>query len=187
MSIKLPVANAAYRQVLAIPTHPGLVETLGALAIAHTHLELTMRYIVKTISGLSISDALDATRQDRIVDLRERLKALFKEQKPTAQEKCRLDALLGRAKRLTESRNAYLHAAWSETPAGQAIIKGDNHSWEPAPTKDKVERVTKDILALAVELNESRLPNGFISQVLRRNSHPAETVKRGHSELSPIP
>lgn len=181
MSIKLPVANAAYLQDLAIPTHPGLVQALGALAIAHTHLELTMRYAIKTISGLSVSDALDATSQDRTVDLRERLKAMFKEQKPTAQEKCRLDALLERAKRLTESRNAYLHAAWSETPAGQAIIKGDDHSWESAPTKDKVERVTKDILELAVEINESRLANGFISKIIQRNSHPAAEKKRGHT------
>jgi hypothetical protein len=111
-------------QELAIPQHPGLLEALGRLAIAHTHLELILRYCVKTIAKQSIEEALDATEGDRISDLRNKIKQLFKERRSTALEKNSLDALLGHAKRLSEKRHSYLHRAWSETDAGQAVVKG---------------------------------------------------------------
>jgi hypothetical protein len=85
---------------LTAPKQPSLNEALGRLAIAHTHLELVLRYCVKTIANQSISEALDATEGDRISDLRVRIKRLFKERRPAALEKNTLDALLGRAKRL---------------------------------------------------------------------------------------
>jgi hypothetical protein len=115
--------------VLSLPSDPTLLEALGRLAIAHTQLELILRYTVKTLSGLSITDALDATSEDRMSDLRDRIKRLFREQKPTEQEKCQLDALLRQAKDRSERRHEYLHSAWSTTADGQALMKGERHSW----------------------------------------------------------
>jgi len=88
--------------VLSIPSDQELVMALGELVIAHTQLELILRYTVKTVSGCSVSEALDATSQDRTTNLRERNKQLFKEHKATPTEKVRPDALLTRARRLTE-------------------------------------------------------------------------------------
>lgn len=89
-------------QKLAIPQHQGLLEALGRLAIAHTQMELILRYCVKTIAEQSIQEALDATEGDRISDLRTKIKQLFKDRKPTSSEKNTLDALLGCARRLSE-------------------------------------------------------------------------------------
>jgi hypothetical protein len=135
MSLQLSVAGlrTITMQELAIPQHPGLLEALGRLAIAHTHLELILRYCVKTIAKQSIEEALDATEGDRISDLRNKIKQLFKERRSTALEKNSLDALLGHAKRLSEKRHSYLYRAWSETDAGQAVVKGEDHRWEPCP------------------------------------------------------
>jgi hypothetical protein len=165
---------------LGIPSDPGLVEALGQLAIAHTQLELMLKYTVKTLSGLKIADALHATSQDRFPELRERIKQLFKEKKPTAHEKCQLDALLHKGKPLMNRRNTYLHSAWAQTPSGKTLIKSeDDHSWGPAPTRDDVQGVTVAILTLATELNEARL-HGFIAEVIARarQSHSVPVLPR---------
>ena len=54
------------------------------------HLELMLRYCVKTIAKQSLAEALDATEGERISDLRIRIKQLFKERRPTALEKISL-------------------------------------------------------------------------------------------------
>ena len=89
--------------ILAMPQHPGLIEALGRLAIAHTHLELILRYTVKTVGGLSITEALDATRGERISDVRGRVRKLFLQIKPLPSEVAKLDALPGAAQRWVRS------------------------------------------------------------------------------------
>ena len=65
--------------ILTVPNRSELHKVLGRLAIAHTHLELILRYCVKTIAKQSVEEALDATEGDRISDLRIKIKQLFKE------------------------------------------------------------------------------------------------------------
>lgn len=101
------------------------------------------------------------------IDLRNKIRQLFKDKKPTSLEKNTLDALLGRAKRLSEKRHSYLHRAWSETDAGHAVVKGEDHLWEPAPSVSEVERVASEILTLGERLNHDRL-HGFIRDVVLR-------------------
>lgn len=153
---------------LAIPTQPDLHAALGRLAIAHTHLELILRYVVKSIAGISVREALDVTNGDRTSDVRDRIKKLFKEKSPTAEEKTKLDMLLGAARRLSEMRNNFLHSAWSETSAGHAVLKGENHEWETAPNVDAVDAVVVEILSLVNTLNDER-HFGFIYQVVERD------------------
>ena len=87
---------------LAMPTDPDLVMALGQLAIAHTQLELVLRYTIKQLSGLELKEALDGTAEDRMPDLRAKIKQLFKDKKATTTEKIKLNALLQQAKQLTE-------------------------------------------------------------------------------------
>ena len=150
---------------LGIPRHVGLVEALGRLAIAHTHLELILRYTVKTIAGFSVKEALDATYGEPISDVRKRVRRLFMEKTPPASEVSKLDALLGEAQRLSEKRNGFLHSAWSETESGETILKGEDYQWKAAPTKQQVNKATSEILELVEKINTARL-NGFIRDVL---------------------
>lgn len=154
--------------LLTIPTEPRLNEALGCLAIAHTHLELILRYCVKTIASQTIRQGLDATEGERISDLRTRIKRLFKERKATALEKNTLDALLGRAKRLSEKRNSYVHRAWSQTGAGKIIRKDEQHQWGAAPTEDEIMHAAREITQLVKEINTERL-HGFIREVVLRS------------------
>jgi hypothetical protein len=151
--------------ILAMPQHPGLLEALGRLAVAHTHLELILQYTVKTVAGVSIIDALDATSGQRTSDVRRRIKKLFVQKKPPESEVVKLDALLNRARPLSKQRNDFLHSAWSQTEAGEAVRKGEDHRWVPAPSKEEVDTVTIKIMELATEINNARL-HGFINEVV---------------------
>jgi len=152
---------------LAIPTRPGLTEAIGRLAIAHTHLELILRYTIKTLAELSVKDALEATNGERISDLRKRIRKLFVEKKPPASEVAKLDVLLGAAHRLSEKRNNILHSAWSETQAGAAVVKGEDYHWSPAPSKDEVNEFTDEILELVRRINNART-SGFLYEATKR-------------------
>jgi len=152
---------------LTVPNRPELLGALGRLAIAHTHLELILKYCVKTIAKQSVEEALDATEGNRISDLPIKIKQLFKERKPTALEKNSLDALLGCARRLSKKRNSYLHRAWSETPEGLTVMKGEHYQWGPAPSDAEIEGVTSEIVALGERLNHERR-HGFIQEVMQR-------------------
>lgn len=162
------VAGTGLVFTLESPSDPRLVEALGTLVIAHTHLELILRYTVKTLACLTVSEALDATSEDRISDLRNRIQRLFKERKPTEREKAQLDALLHRAKQYSDNRNTYIHSTWSTTDSGQALMKGADHRWGPAPTPAEVAALTDKIRSLRKELDQARR-DGFIAQVVQRH------------------
>jgi hypothetical protein len=154
---------------LTIPDHPGLAEALGRLAIAHTHLELVLRYTVKILSGVTVQEALDATKSQGTAEVRKRVRRLFIQKKPTEDETVKLDALLGEASRLSKTRNDFLHSAWSVSEAGRPIIKLENHSWGPAPTNQEVDRAACEIQNLGEKINDERL-HGFINKVAKQNS-----------------
>ncbi len=143
------------------------VAALGRLAVAHTHLELALRYTVKTLTGLSVQKGLDVTHKESTRKVRQRVRRLFLQKKPIEQEISKLDALLNEASRLSDTRNNYLHSAWSVSEAGQPIIKLENHSWGPAPTTKEVEDAAKNIAALGAEINYER-SDGFIRTVFER-------------------
>ena len=125
---------------------------------------------MKTLAGLSVKEALDATNRARISDVRTRIRKLFEQQKPLELEKARLEALLGAAARLSEERNKVLHSAWSETEAGVTVRKRESdHQWVSAPLKEDVDTVTAEIMELAGEINHARL-RGFIYEVVSRKT-----------------
>jgi hypothetical protein len=152
---------------LTVPNRPQLLEALGRLAIAHTHLERILRYTVKTLSGLSGPNSLDPTRRKSIAELRKKIKKRFKKHHPSPAETYRLDELLEKARLLSEKRNSYLHRAWSETQAGQALLYGEGLQLEAAPSEAAVERVVSEILALGKKINYARR-YGFIHEVVQR-------------------
>ncbi len=152
---------------LTVPTQPTVLHALGGLALAHTHLERILRYTGNTLSRTSGSSSLDSTKRRGISFLRKKIKRQFKKLEPTVAEKSQLDALLEKAKLLSEKGNSYLHRAWSETPEAKAVLHGEGLHVEAAPSEAAIERVTSDLLALGKKLNHARL-HGFIHNVMQR-------------------
>jgi hypothetical protein len=158
---------------LTVPNQPQVLEALGHLAIAHMHLERILRYTVNTLSGTSGTKSLDPSRSKPIAELRKKVKKRFKKHHPSAAETYRLDELLEKARLLSEQRNAYLHRAWSETQAGQALLIGEGLQVEAAPSVAAVERVASEMLALGKKINYARR-YGFIHDVVQRQPPKAQ-------------
>ena len=93
---------------LAIPTDVELLQAAGRVALAHGQLEQILRMTVKSLSGLSIQEAMDATAPMKAYELREKIKKLFKQKSCDESAKTKLDALLNKAKRFSEERNRLL-------------------------------------------------------------------------------
>jgi hypothetical protein len=149
---------------LTIPNKPELVEALGRLAMGHAHLEVVLKYTFKTLSRLSIREALDQMKKKRTAFVRKRIRRLFLEKNPEPEDIAQLEELLNEAKKLSGKRNDLLHSAWSESPAGQPIIKSEDHTWGLAPSKEEVDRITSEIVNLGNQINHERL-HGFIQRV----------------------
>src|SRR6185295_6420691 len=111
--------------------------------------------------------SLDPTKRKPISDIRKRIKKRFKKHNPSAAETYRLDERLEKAKLLSGKRNSYMHRAWSETEAGQAILQGEDLQLGPAPSEAAIERVASEIFTLGKKINDARL-HGFIHDVVQR-------------------
>jgi len=87
---------------------------VGTISLRHGHLDYILKMTVKSITGLSIHQALDATEKQGSFDLRKRVRALAKQKFGEGETLVRLDALLTRAQRATEKRNRILHSLWAD-------------------------------------------------------------------------
>lgn len=161
---------------LTIPDDPELVQALGRLALAHAQLEVVLKYTFKTLSGLPIKEALEQMKKNRTSFLRKRIRRLFLDKHPIAEDLAKLDTLLDKARDLSEKRNELLHSAWAVSPAGEPIVKSESYTWGPAPNRKEVERFAVEIMDLGKKINTERL-HGFIRQA-------AHADRKGDSPLA---
>ena len=63
--------------VLDFPGDQILLEAAGKVSLAHGQLELMLRMTIKTLSGFTVQDALNATAKSKNWELRETLRNSF--------------------------------------------------------------------------------------------------------------
>lgn len=161
------LVSSSLKETLTIPNRPGLVEALGRLAMAHTHLEVILKYTFKTLSGLSVQEAFAQMSKNRTSFVRKRIRRLFLEKQPTRAEIDHLELVLERAKALSAKRNELFHRAWVESPAGEPLLKAEGTSWDSASTEAEVECLASALVELNEQLNNERL-HGFIQHVAQK-------------------
>ena len=165
-----PADSAIVMHRLAMPSDPAIIQALGALVIAHTQLELVMRYTIKTLSREpNVDVALNQTKGFRMNELRQRIRQLFTSMQPTDRELHELNTLLEQARRLSKKRNDYAHSTWSATEAGESLMHDVRHRWGPAPTVEEMRQVTLFLVICSNALNYNRL-HGFIAAVVKRRA-----------------
>ena len=59
-----------------VPEDPALLAAFGEVGLRHEHLSHILRMAIKTLAGLEVNDALDATAFDGISVLRDRVRKL---------------------------------------------------------------------------------------------------------------
>src|SRR5262245_51305436 len=117
-----------------IPDDECLLSALGELTIRHGQLDYTLRMTIKTIAGLSIEESLDATSRVGAAALRKRVAKLAKKRFGEGEVFLKLEAILNRARRLTELRNRMIHSLWGHDIEGTPVLRNEDHSWTTVPS-----------------------------------------------------
>ena len=92
-----------------IPEEPEILGTVGAITLRHSHLDHILRMTIKTLGGVSIEQALDATAFEGSEALRQRIRKLAKRKLGEGKALIQLQALLERCRRATARRNELVH------------------------------------------------------------------------------
>ena len=83
--------------------------------MAYIHLDIVLKYTFKTLSGMSVKDALDQMHKNRTSFVRKRIRRLFSDKQPDPEDFAQLEALLDDAKTLSRKRNALFHSMVDES------------------------------------------------------------------------
>jgi hypothetical protein len=126
---------------------------------------------IKTLAGLEVSEALDATAYDGATRLRDRIKTLARQRLGEGEALLKLQAILERCKRATEKRNDLIHSVVGKELDGEPFRRGNDHTWQPLPTTEELKSLGEEIRVLTATLNDARLL-GFIGEALAKRSHP---------------
>jgi len=156
------------------PENKELLAAVGVVAIAHGQLEYILRMIVRTLGGLSITEALDAMQFKPMIEVRKEIRRLFSELTNDAALRLKMDALLERVRKESEQRNQLLHRPWALDQENQPLMKDEYHQWGPTPNIEKFNKLSERIYDLIREMNEARFA-GFIYEVAnsRKSEQPA--------------
>lgn len=156
--------------MMHLPDEPVLLQAVARVALRHAQLDYMLKMAVKTLAGVTIEQALDATEYVGARELRERVKKLAKNAFGEGPALIKFQALLTRCARATDRRNDLLHNIWCRFLDGDAHVKTST-GLEPLPKAEELEALAREIKGLCVELNEARL-EGYIHQALKYRANP---------------
>ena len=140
---------------------------LGLVAVRHGTLEYILQMTVKSLTGVSINEAVDATAFEGPAVLRKRINGLAKRLLGDGIPLIRLQAILERCRRVTEKRNEIMHNVCASTMEEDEILhRTRDHQWKAMPGLEELRNLANEIAALVSELNEARL-SGFLFESLK--------------------
>lgn len=155
----------------AVPTDLEVLRAIGVVAIRHAQLEYVLRMMIKSLGGVTIRQALDATSRVSISIVRDRIKKLTKKRFGDGNVLIQLEAVMKECERATAKRNALLHgfAASELDGSGEVITQDDNHEWKPFPSAQELIGLANELNALVEKINEARLL-GYLKEAM--DQHP---------------
>ena len=149
-----------------IPDDPKILEILGIISLRHAHLDYILRMTVKSLGGVTIRQALDATAFEGSGALRERIRKLAKRKLGESKAFIQLQALLEQCRRATEKRNGHIHNIWAhELDGDHPQVRTNDHEWKPIPTIEELNALATELSFLTDEINAARL-KGFLAEAL---------------------
>jgi len=154
-----------------VPEDKDLLAAYGELSLRHEHLTHILRMTIKTLAGLEVSEALDATAYDGASRLRDRIRTLARQRLGEGEALLKLQAILERCRRASEKRNDLIHSVWGKELDGEPFRRGSDHSWQPLPTVEELRALGEEIQTLTNHLNDARL-FGFLAESLAKRSPP---------------
>src|SRR5690606_1002014 len=123
---------------MEVPTDKNILAGLGALTIRNSQLDHSLQMTIRLLADLSVEETLDATKRNTSGCLRERIDKLAKKRLRESAALLKLQAILERARKVTDKRNQYVHSLWARELYGPAVIRKDDHSFEQGPSSDEL-------------------------------------------------
>lgn len=144
-----------------------LLAALGEISLRHGHIDHVMKLLIKTFSDVTIQEAMDATARESSWTLRDWVKKLARDKLGRGPELVKVQALLERAGRITERRNALVHILCGEDQDGNPVAATEDLAvWKPLPTVDDLNSLSADMEALRRDISKARNKTGFITLAL---------------------
>lgn len=150
---------------LHIPADRDLLAAIGEVTLRHEHLNHILRMTIKTLARLDVDEALDATAYNSSSTLRERINKLARQRLGEGEPLLKLQAILERCKRATESRNTLVHSVWGKELDGDPALKSCGKEWGRVPTTAEMRDLAENLSQLTLQLNQARL-EGFLRDAL---------------------
>jgi hypothetical protein len=140
----------------------------GLMSVRHSSLEHILRMTVKTLTEVTVEEALDATASESIAILRRRIRDLARKRLGEGKALVKLEPLVERSHRVTRRRNEFVHGVWAfELSSDEPIFQTNDHKRKPIPTVNELRQLSNDIARLVSEINDARL-EGFLHEALRK-------------------
>jgi hypothetical protein len=153
----------------ALPEDQRVLAAIGKIALRHGQLDYALKMTVKSLVGISVRDAIDATARQSSYELRDRVRRIARKRFGEGDVMVRLDAILERARRATEARNRLLHGLWAHELDGGPVMRSDGYEFGPIPTVDQLEDVADELALIEANLTSARL-EGFLRDALAKQS-----------------
>ena len=152
-----------------VPDDKELLSAIGVVTLRHEHLNHILKMTIKTISGLSPAEASFALKYEQSSSLRRRINKLARKELGEGQALLKLQAILGRAEKVTKKRNKLIHGLWAKELDGDPGIMDDPGELKPLPSVEELNQLSIEIAEITQELNEARL-EGFLKEALNERS-----------------
>lgn len=154
--------------VFSVPDDPELLKELGRVAVLHTHLDMALKMMIKSLAGLSVREGRDALRWTTAGTLRNRIRRLATQRLGEGKALLKLEAMLQRCEELSRKRNEYVHRVVAEVlDSGNPQLETRDYGWTSLPTITEVQALATQIDALTREMHHERL-SGFLFEALER-------------------
>jgi hypothetical protein len=148
-----------------LPNDQQVLAAIGKIALRHGQLDYALKMAVRSLAGISIDEALDATERQLSRELRDRMRRLARKRFGEGDVLVRLDAILNRSRRATERCNELLHGLWAYELDGGPVTRTHGREFQPIPTVEALEAVADDLAQIAKDLTSARL-EGFLRDAL---------------------
>lgn len=152
--------------VFNVPEDPVWLQAYARVAIAHAQLDHILRMFVKSLAGVTIEVAMAATEREGSAVLRERIRKLAKSKLGEGKNLIEVQALVERARQITERRNHWIHSivARGQDDSQEAMYQG-GRKVAPLPKAAEMDQLIQETYQLIGEINLLRL-HGWLAQLL---------------------
>jgi hypothetical protein len=155
----------AWMIYMAIPEDQAVLAAIGKIALRHGQLDHVLRMTIKSLTGVSANEAIDATARQGSRELRERIRKLARRRLGEGVALVQLEAMLERCRRATEKRNELLHSLWGHQLDGGHVMRTHGYELVAIPSVQELEAVAEALFQVAKDLDTARW-DGFLSEAL---------------------